>query len=246
MAGNLFQFPKAIGWDAGVVQAGSKLTFTATGTTNAQNTFTDLALTVAHANPVIADSEGVFAPIYLDSTLPDYRVKYTDSANVLIYQVDDVPASQFGSSQTLTGTAPFLDFIETDGAANNTVWRLQVNSEQFLFRLGNDALSSFVNIFKVDRTANTVDSLDFLAATLTNNTNTIAEITKGSFTPTFTGFSADPSSPTVRWTKIGTMVFVLLSFGAGTSNATAFTITNWPSTIQADTRSEERRCRERV
>jgi len=169
MAGNLFQFPKAIAWDAGAVQAGAKLTFTATGTTNAQNTYTDLALSVASSNPVVADSEGVFAPIYLDPILPDYRVKYTDSADTLIYQVDDVPASQSGSSLTLTGAAPFLNLIENDASANNTVWRLNVNSEQLALQVGNDALSAFVDIFTVDRTANTVDTVNFKPTTLQHN-----------------------------------------------------------------------------
>jgi len=172
MAGNLFQFPKSIAWDAGSVEGGAKLTFTATGTTTAQNTFTDLALTVAHANPVVADSEGVFAPIYLDPTLPDYRLKYTDSADVLIYQVDDVPASQSGQSLTLNAAAPFIDLIESDAAVNNTTWRLQVNSEQFLFRLGNDALSSFADIVTFDRTANTVDAVAWFGTHTFNSVGT--------------------------------------------------------------------------
>ena len=194
MAGNLFTFPKPIGWDAGVVQAGSKLTFTATGTTNAQNTFTDLALTVAHANPVVADSEGIFAPIYLDATLPDYRVKYTDSADVLIYQVDDVPASQSGESQTLTGTAPFLNLIETDAAANNGVWRSGVNSEQLTIQLGNDALSSFVDVFTIDRTANTVDTINLKPTTLQHNGVTIATTSADTFTADWSGFTTSPST----------------------------------------------------
>lgn len=169
MAGNLFNFPRAIAFDVGVVQAGAKITFTATGTTTLQNTYTDIALTVASTNPVVADAEGLFAPIYLDPTLPDYRVKYTDSADVLIYQDDDVPASEVGQSLTLTGTAPFIDLIETGVAANNTSWRIQVNSEQFTFQTANDALAAFVDIVAIDRTLNVVDTVNFKATTLQRN-----------------------------------------------------------------------------
>src|SRR5690348_16623478 len=74
--------------------AGSKLYFYVTGTTTPQATYTDEALLVPSSNPVVADASGVFAPIYLDPSLPSYRVKFTTSADVLIYQTDDVPSSQ--------------------------------------------------------------------------------------------------------------------------------------------------------
>lgn len=177
MAGNLFNFPRAIAFDVGVVQPGAKITFTATGTTDPQNTYTNIDLTVASSNPVVADAEGLFVPIYLDPTLPDYRVKYTDSADVLIYQEDDVPASQSGQSLTLTDTAPFIDLIETDAAANNTSWRIQVNSEQFTLQVANDALAAFTDILTIDRTANTVDTIDLLPTTLQHNAVNIATAT---------------------------------------------------------------------
>lgn len=45
------------------------------------------------------------------------------------------------------------------------------------------------------------------------------------WTPTFTGFSADPSSVTARYTLNGKMCTIYLDSTAGTSNATTFTIT---------------------
>ena len=57
----------------------------------------------------------------------------------------------------------------------------------------------------------------------------------GSFVPTFTGFSADPSSPLVRWVKNGNLVTVELDFYEGTSNAATMTITNPPAAIEPDT-----------
>ena len=64
--------------------------------------------------------------------------------------------------------------------------------------------------------------------------NTDANFSKGSFTPTFTGFSSGPSTPVVKWSKAGPLVFVKLLFGTGTSDATGFSITNWPTAIFAD------------
>ena len=204
MAGNLFNFPRAIAFDVGVVQPGAKITFTATGTTDPQNTYTNIGLTVASSNPVVADAEGLFAPIYLDPTLPDYRVKYTDSADVLIYQEDDVPASQSGESLTLTGTAPFIDLIETDAAANNTSWRIQVNSEQLTLQLANDALAAFTDILTIDRTANTVDIIDLLPTTLNHNALNLG-VSTGTFVATWLGFTTSPTT-TWNYTKVGSQV----------------------------------------
>lgn len=53
------------------------------------------------------------------------------------------------------------------------------------------------------------------------------------FTPAVTGFSADPSTLTGAWKKIGRMVFVVVRMNLGTSNATTFTITNLPFTAAA-------------
>lgn len=159
MAGNLFTLPKQVPLDLGVVLPAATLTFTQTGTTTAQNTYQDVALTIAHTNPVVADANGVFAPIYFDPSFSDYRVRLEDSAAALIYQVDGIPASQSGQSLTLTDAAPFINLIESDASANNTTWRIGVNGEQLTLQLANDALSSFQDILTIDRTANTVDAI---------------------------------------------------------------------------------------
>ncbi len=230
MAGNLFVLPKQVPIDGGVVLPGAKLTFTKTGTTTPQNTFTDVALTVAHANPVVADSEGVFAAIYFDPTFDDYRVKLDTSADVLVYQVDGIPASQSGQSLTLTAAAPFIDLIENDASANNGVWRIAVNGEQLTVKLGNDALSSFTDILTIDRTANTVDTIDLLPTNLQHNGVDISAVSTGNFTPTYTGFSADPTG-TANWTLNGSSVNIRLGFINGTSDATTMTVTNLPANL---------------
>jgi hypothetical protein len=86
----LFKLPKAVGLDtAANVYPGAKLSFFETTTTTPQDTYTTSALNVAHPNPVVADSAGVFPAIYLDPTLV-YKLTYTTSADVLIYTIDPV------------------------------------------------------------------------------------------------------------------------------------------------------------
>lgn len=89
----LFKLPKAVPVDSsGTPHGGAKASFFATGTVNVQNTYTTDARAVAHANPVVADSAGVFPPIYLDPALI-YKLTLTESDNTLIYTVDPVDDS---------------------------------------------------------------------------------------------------------------------------------------------------------
>jgi hypothetical protein len=80
--------------DNGDVVPAGKLYFYLTGTSTPANVYTTPALDVAHSNPVEADSEGVFPPIYLNPSVWQYRVKLTDSSGVQIYQVDTVPSAE--------------------------------------------------------------------------------------------------------------------------------------------------------
>jgi parallel beta-helix repeat protein len=97
----LFKLPKNTQIDSSVrVTPGAKAHFYATTTTTPQDTYTTSALNVAHANPVVADGNGVFAPIYLDPSLV-YKLTLTTSADVLIYTVD--PVNDQVLSQSIIG-----------------------------------------------------------------------------------------------------------------------------------------------
>jgi len=232
MAGNLFTLPKQVPIDAGVVLGASTLTFTQTGTSTLQNTYTDVALTVAHANPVVASSEGIFEPIYFDPSFGDYRVRLENSVGGLIYQVDGIPASQSGQALTLTAAAPFIDLIESDAAANNTTWRIGVNGEQLTLQLANDALSAFVDVLTIDRTANVCDLLNLIATDVQLNTVSILEVA-GSFTGTLTGMTS-ATTGTVNYIVKGNICTLYrdASGFAGTSNTTALTMTGLPAAVQ--------------
>ena len=74
--------------DNGLAGAGWKLDFFATGTAVRQDTFSDVALTIANANPVIADSAGRFGDIFLQNL--NYKVELSDAADVMKWSSDPV------------------------------------------------------------------------------------------------------------------------------------------------------------
>lgn len=204
---SLYYPPK---FDSGL--AGAKLTFTITGTTTPQNTYTDEALTVESSNPVVADANGVFAPIYLDPRAPSYRVRYETAAGVLIYQQDGVPSNQnTGSSVSLQSITPYVQFYDTDGVANQRKMRLQ---------LGLDGLY----VIKL----NDAESVQTLVETIFWDIPS----SQGTFTGTLTGMSGSTTG-TVTYRIVRGMCTLYLDNVniTGTSNTTAMTMTGLPSAV---------------
>jgi hypothetical protein len=222
---SLYYHPKAIGL------AGSKLTFSRTGTTTPQNTYTDAALTVASSNPVVADASGVFAPIYLDPTLPNYRVKYTTSADVLIYQTDDVPSNQgIQQSATLQSTDPFVMLYDTDGTVNSRKFRIRVSGNTFQMQAVNDAESTFVDVLSYTGGVITLGGIASAAVIDGNGVST--DTSTGTFTAALTGMSATTSA-TFNYYRTGTLgVLRTTSALTGTSNSTSMTLTGFPNVVQ--------------
>jgi hypothetical protein len=231
MAGSLFVLPRVTPLNGSVGVPLSKLTFSRTGTSTAQNTYSDSALTTPNANPVVADANGVFGKIYLDAgTGFDYRVKWTTSADVLIWQEDDIKAGNTQSaSYVLNDAAPFFDITETDASSNSKNWRLSANGEVLTLSAMNDAKSIITPIFTVSRIGAAVNVLNLLPTTLQLNNSTL--LSAGSYTGSLTGLTTVPTV-TVNYRQSGN--HVILSFAAqqGTSNSTAFTITGMPAAIR--------------
>lgn len=232
----LFVLPRQVplSSSAGLL-AGAKLTFSATGSSTLQNTYSDIALATPNANPVVADGNGVFAKIYLDPSLPNYRVKLTTSADVLIYQEDDVPSNQ-NTAQTfrLKSATPQLIFEETDASAGNKKWRWQVNGESITFDLGNDAESVWTTVLTIPRTG----VWNFNAAQLTIGALRVITGATSTFTGTLTGMTTTVTG-TIRYDRAsGFIALTVPSAITGTSNATSFTLTGLPNEIQlSDTHS---------
>jgi len=96
---NRFNFPFFQGFvgSTGAVGAGWQLYFWATGTTDtAQTVYSDSARTVAHTNPVVADSNGRWADIFLGDE--SYNVELYDENGVLLDSADPVGAAVTSSA----------------------------------------------------------------------------------------------------------------------------------------------------
>lgn len=251
----LFILPKQIPLSsAGGLLPGAKLYFYQTATSTPQNTYQDVLLATPHANPVVADASGIFAPIYLDPALPNYRVKLATSADVQVYQVDDVPSNQ-NEAQTfrLTAAAPSLVFEETDASANNKKWGIKVNSEVFRISILNDAESVETDLLNATRSGtssgdlillpdtpgdisflpNATGSLDVLAGGVGDfryKSRNVATTLTGTFTGTFTGFSGS-TTVQVQYqvlgspTATGVAGLVILTIPAFTATSNATTMT---------------------
>lgn len=81
---------------------------------------------------------------------------------------------------------PQHDWNETDAAANNRRWRLEVQGEQFLGRTVNDANSAAVTFLAVDRTLNVVDLIALTSTALTWNGNQLLSTGNAFANPTGT------------------------------------------------------------
>jgi len=112
--------------------SGAKLTVYLAGTTTAVTTYSDEALTTAQAVPVVADSSGVFAPIYVEAgsykvditdpdtgaSLPGYPVDYVEtSAGVSSGEVrpEAYDAAGDGVTDDTTAMQAWIDAIEANG-----------------------------------------------------------------------------------------------------------------------------------
>lgn len=237
----LFTLPKQIPLSsAGLLLPGAKAYFYQTGTTTPQNTYQNIALSTPHANPVVADASGVFPVVYLDPTLPNYRVKITTSADVQIYQVDDVPSNQ-NAAQTfrLSAAAPSLIFEETDASANNKKWKIGVNAETLTFALLNDAESVETVVFELSRSASTIANYNFLpggVGLMNYKGQEVASVISGTFNGTWTGFASSPFTTQIAYTKIQSpaalgIVHLSIPGTLATSNATTWTITGLPAAV---------------
>jgi hypothetical protein len=215
-----------------------KLYFYRTGTTTPQNTYSDSDLTVANDNPVVANADGTIdTTIYLDNTTGyDYTVVAKDEAGAEIWSKDDVVASNSAapSFRVIGGTA-YIYFQETDATANNTRWRVGANAEAFFIQVGNDAEAAWVTAFQVERTANTVDLITFLAPFLLGSlSSTLTTVRNGSAT-----FSAATTVAVALGVTLPSSTYrVILTARAdpvgrlwvASPTTTGFTITNSSST----------------
>ncbi len=170
---SLFTLPKQIPLDSGVIMPGAKLTFTETLTTTPQAVYQDADLATPHTIPVEADANGVFPQIFLDPSLPDYRVKLTTSADVLVYQIDGFP-SGIGGSRTITVSSvnPYILLDDTDSGVVNEA-KVKISAQgggEFTILLVSDDEATETAAFRIFRSGTTVTGVSLIGArALTSN-----------------------------------------------------------------------------
>jgi hypothetical protein len=84
---------------------GAKLFFYDFGTTNAKTTYSDFALSVANADPVVADADGLFGNIYLDIQA---SVTLKTSNDVIIFGPEKIYAPEDGISSLAASVVSVL------------------------------------------------------------------------------------------------------------------------------------------
>jgi hypothetical protein len=92
MTYQIFQLPKQALVSGAEIKPGWKVSFFLTGSTTPTPVYTTSALSVAHTQPVTADSGGVLSAVYLDPAVT-YKASVYDQNDVLQYTVDPVNES---------------------------------------------------------------------------------------------------------------------------------------------------------
>jgi hypothetical protein len=93
----------------GAPMAGAQMQFYQTGTTTPTPAYASATLATALPNPVVADSGGLFSPIWLDPTVT-YRIQLLTSAGTLVQDIDPATESvvEATQAQVNAGTATGL------------------------------------------------------------------------------------------------------------------------------------------
>lgn len=98
----LLQLPKMTPTSGGVSYNSAKAYYYQSGTTTPITVYTSAAMGTPHNSPVVADANGVFAPVYIDESVnTSYRLQLYTSADVLIYDVDSITSAGYALPATI-------------------------------------------------------------------------------------------------------------------------------------------------
>jgi hypothetical protein len=116
------------------------------------------------------------------------------------------------NTQIISGTAPEWRLNESDGAANNRLWRMVASGEQFSLDVGTDA-ASFASFMAVNRTGQTIDSIAFTAtaATFSGTLGVTGAVTAASFSGPHNGTVGATTPASGAFTTISASGVVTLS-----------------------------------
>ena len=101
--------------------SGARWFFYASGTTTLQAAFTAPTLAVAHPNPVVADNDGIFAPVYFDPAKTYRAVLRAATGTANIMDIDPVNPALFSQLKTASGAGDVGFAQSGSGAVLRTV-----------------------------------------------------------------------------------------------------------------------------
>jgi hypothetical protein len=219
----LFRFPREQAFGTtGAISAGAKLYFYAATTTTPQNTYSDSTLVTPNANPVVADSSGLFGPIFL--SVLSYYVELKTSAGVTIWTQDNVDNTVAAAAAIATE-----DYVNTNttrvGMRTTTSASIynQTNAEDMLVATHNAGVDLYYNNVKTLYTADRTASGNSSGATILDGGGTPRPVGFNTFP-----FSTQDATYTFLQAQTG-MIIYHTSASAHTYTTPASTVTQIPS-----------------
>jgi hypothetical protein len=232
---------------------GGKLFTYQAGTNTKLATYTDASGLSQNTNPVILDYRGE-GSIWIPPNVPYKYVLApatdTDPPTNPIWSVDDVVSSQlvtlYGGLDTGTANAYVLDFTANFTAYQDgiVIYWIPANTNTGASTLNVNGLGP-VDILNQNSDplapsqiiAGQVITVMYLAgAFLLISSGIAASVSAGTFTPSWSGFSAAPTG-NMSWQITGRMAILEWLGTTGTSNADFMTIDNLPMNLRPTTRS---------
>jgi hypothetical protein len=232
---------------------GGKLFTYQAGTNTKLATYTDASGLSQNTNPVILDYRGE-GSIWIPPNVPYKYVLApatdTDPPTNPIWSVDDVVSSQlvtlYGGLDTGTANAYVLDFTANFTAYQDgiVIYWIPANTNTGASTLNVNGLGP-VDILNqnsdplapIQIIAGQVITVMYLAgAFLLISSGIAASVSAGTFTPSWSGFSAAPTG-NMSWQITGRMAILEWLGTTGTSNDNFMTIDNLPMNLRPTTRS---------
>jgi hypothetical protein len=232
---------------------GGKLFTYQAGTNTKLATYTDASGLSQNTNPVILDYRGE-CNLWIPPNVPYKYVLApatdTDPPTNPIWSVDDVVSSQlvtlYGGLDTGTANAYVLDFTANFTAYQDgiVIYWIPANTNTGASTLNVNGLGP-VDILNQNSDplapsqiiAGQVITVMYLAgAFLLISSGIAASVSAGTFTPSWSGFSAAPTG-NMSWQITGRMAILEWLGTTGTSNADFMTIDNLPMNLRPTTRS---------
>jgi len=189
--------------------SGAKVYAYESGTATLLTTYTDSTLTVANANPVLTDAQGLIPPLWHDGSV-DVKVSATDASDVVLngFPIDPAPSFKGGSA------ANDISFSATPDVPENTV-------QDAIAHVGTEvtALEGSMATAEADIDAAEADIVDLQARSLAGIVKIAEATASASAAIDFTAFDA---------TKYYGYKFVLLNI------APATTLTSFGVSVSTD------------